>query len=221
MTFQFLFTFLVSAKGLSCAVASKASRAGLGSPGFPPARLHSLQGQAGLCVLPCLLFVFNSRQAAWAYHTPVTWMEKKPQIWLCGDTVELCRHTDWALQHLLANWKLSKLKDSFSSHPGSPQRTREQQDLGLQSKSTHQGAHLAFLVLLLSFHCCEGSLYLERCTRMIKRALCELYCISGFHTSIRLRCNWYILIDIFLRELHHSGSSHFSLGYINFRDCFL
>lgn len=59
MTFQFLFTFMVSAKGLSCAVASKAAGQVIGSPGFLSARLHSLHGQAGLCILSSLLFALG------------------------------------------------------------------------------------------------------------------------------------------------------------------
>ena len=74
MTFQFLFTFMVSAKVLSCAVASKAAGQVIGSPGFLSARLHSLHGQAGLCVLSSLLFAFSSRRATWASHF-VNWME--------------------------------------------------------------------------------------------------------------------------------------------------
>ena len=45
MTFRFLFTFIVSAKGLPCAVASKAAGQVVGSPGLLSARLHALHGQ--------------------------------------------------------------------------------------------------------------------------------------------------------------------------------
>lgn len=64
-----------------------------------------------------------------------------------------------------------KLKDSFSFHSGPPDGTREQQDLGLHSKSTHPGTHLAFFMLPLSFHHHPGGLCLGRHTRMVKRAL--------------------------------------------------
>lgn len=80
MTFQFLFTFMVSAKGLSCAVAFKAAGQVIDSPGFLSARLHAVHGQAGFCVLSSLLFAFSSRRATWASPITVNRMEKKPQI---------------------------------------------------------------------------------------------------------------------------------------------
>lgn len=97
MTFRFLFTFMVSAKGLSCAVASKVAGQVVGFPGFLSARLQALHGQAGLCVLASLLFAFTSMQAAWASRVMVNRMEKKPQIWLHGDTIGLCSYIDQAL----------------------------------------------------------------------------------------------------------------------------
>jgi len=97
MTFQFLFTFMVSAKGLSCAVASKAAGQVTGSPACLSARLHILHGQAGCCVLSSLVFAFISRRATWASRITVCWMEKKTQVWLHDDTIALCGYLDLAL----------------------------------------------------------------------------------------------------------------------------
>lgn len=70
MTFQFLFSFTVSAEGFSSAVASKTAGQAIGSPGFLAARLHVLHGQAGLCGSSSL-FAFSSRQATWATHATI------------------------------------------------------------------------------------------------------------------------------------------------------
>lgn len=163
-----------------------------------------------------LLFAFSSRQAIGASHIPVCWMEKKPQMWLL-----------WAVQEkrsgsaISSDWlKMSKLKESFSPHSGCPVRAREQQDLGLCSKSTRPGAHLEFLMLILSFHCHAGSLYPEGCTRRIKRALWELYCIRLLY----LQSSKTLLI-YFCWHVSQGTSAllffPFFLGSINFRSCFL
>lgn len=54
-----------------------------------------------------------------------------------------------------------------------------------------------------------------------KRAFWELCCVSGFHTSSRVRCYWNTSFDMFLRDLQHSGSFCFPLGYISFGESFL
>lgn len=95
-----------------------------------------------------------------------TWWRKKLFISLHGNIIGLCRGIDLSLC-LLADWKMSQLRISSSSHSWLPNRTREQQGLGLHSKSTLSGAHLAFWMVPLSCRC-PGSLHLEGCVRMLK-----------------------------------------------------
>lgn len=115
---------------------------------YPVCCLHSALGRQ--------LELLTSQSAGW---------RKSPGCGCSG----LCREKDLALQYLLTDWKMSKLKESFSPHSGCPVRARDQQDLGLCSKSTHPGAHLEFFMLILSFHCHAGSP--EGCRRRIKRVL--------------------------------------------------
>lgn len=98
MTFQFLFTFIVSAKGLPCAVASKAAGQVVGSLGLLSARLLALHGQMASASQPvwCLLSALG-RQLGLLASPSTGWMDRKPQIWLRGDTIGLGRCTDLPL----------------------------------------------------------------------------------------------------------------------------
>lgn len=162
---------MVSAKGLSCAAASRVAGQGTGSPGFLSAKLHSLHGPAGLCILSRPLFAFSSRQTTWASHIAVSWTEKKPQIWLHLDTAGLVPIYTFGSVISCGQLEDAQAKGLLYSEPAD--RTRKQQDLGLHS-TTLPGVHLVFLVLPLTFHHHPRSLYLIRCTRIIKKALGEL-----------------------------------------------
>lgn len=72
--------------------------------------------------------------------------------------------------------------------------------------SAHPGSHLAFLLLpFVSF--CLGSLYLEKIYKHDKKALGDLYLTAGFHTFRGVRYCWYVIVDMFLKELQNSDSS--------------
>lgn len=133
---------------------------------FQPGCTLSMDKMASLFYPVCCLHPTLGRQLGLLKFQLNGWRKSSR----CGCS-GLCREKDLAVQYLLTDWEMSKLKDSCSAHSECPVRTREWQDLGLYSKSTHPGAHLEFLMLCLSFHYCAESLYPEGCTRRIKRAL--------------------------------------------------
>lgn len=152
MAFQFWFTFIILAKGFSCAAASK-GRALILQIFFLPGCTFSMDKLASLFYPGCCLHPTLGKQLRLLKFQLSGW-RKTPRCGCSG----LCREKDLAVQYLLTDWKMSKLKDSFQARSECPVRTREWQDLGLYSKSTHPGAHLEFLMLCLSFHYCVESL---------------------------------------------------------------
>lgn len=119
---------------------------------FLPGCTHSVDKLASLFYPVCLHPTLGTQLRLLKFQS--SGWRKSPRRGCSG----LCREKDLAVQNPLTYWKMSKLKDSFSARSECPVRTRECQDLGFNSKSTHPGAHLEFLMLCLSFHYCAESL---------------------------------------------------------------